>query len=813
MKFLLPFFATILLSLFLCSENCNSQVSISNETSSKRIFQNDEVVENNGVYFYRFDMTPINGVINGLIISGGYVNGKIECRNGKFHGEVLTFFDNGIDTLEIKYFDEGRPVGIHRRLHQNGVLASITSYRNYKLHGEQKAWWSDGTLEQKKEFSEGIPIGVSLKWNYHAVLIEKIEYQNGLIKKSEIFYNNGQREKTSQYIDGQLIDLFIYFKNGQIQSESHYSNEKLIGIQSEWLETGQLVKECHYLNGILTSPCQEWSSKGKRIPPEYNELENTQSDDRLINLNKDLKRLNTSLNRISDSPLDSYFWEKEQGIALADSIQYNEERYTKLLGYLNSYNIDSLDISIFKKLSQMVFLEHPKKHKLVQKWLDVKQNKKLKNGDYIISTNDSLLLFYELPDDPSPEPQLYKLYKLEEKELFYKNYSEPVGVILDDKELKLFRKLIKKGLLSSMSTAVMELELKRLTGLDNKYFELKKSLKKLENQLSKLEYTRDSMIEESEEKIKLLRIAMRNEIKTNNVTYIPSKTTIHLKENKVYLRENMEPLNGIIKDGKYEYGLYVDGIKEGTHREWYSNGQLKSEINYKGGSKYGLSRVFFKSGEFKSVVYYYYGRPISCEVWDELRNKCEDKNEYAVEYYFPKPRKEEDTSEQNEESKPITDGNNQSVEEVIDEVDRLIAFKYYENIEEEPPPAVTPPAPPPFISTCSCFLEQIIENIVDFPDVEAGFPGGAAAMMKWFNDNIKYPQTSIEMNEQGRVFLSFVVETNGSISNVKIERGISIDLDREAKRVIKKMPKWVPGESAGRAVRARCRLPINFQLQ
>ena len=132
-----------------------------------------------------------------------------------------------------------------------------------------------------------------------------------------------------------------------------------------------------------------------------------------------------------------------------------------------------------------------------------------------------------------------------------------------------------------------------------------------------------------------------------------------------------------------------------------------------------------------------------------------------------------------------------------------------ENIEEEPPPAVTPPAPPPPVAV----VEEVVAPIVDFPDVEAGFPGGAAAMMKWINDNIKYPQTSIEMNEQGRVFLSFVVETNGSISNVKIERGISIDLDREAKRVIKKMPKWVPGESAGRAVRARCRLPINFQLQ
>ncbi|MDB3905097.1 energy transducer TonB [Crocinitomicaceae bacterium] len=133
-----------------------------------------------------------------------------------------------------------------------------------------------------------------------------------------------------------------------------------------------------------------------------------------------------------------------------------------------------------------------------------------------------------------------------------------------------------------------------------------------------------------------------------------------------------------------------------------------------------------------------------------------------------------------------------------------------ENIEEEPPPAVTPPAPPPPVEKK---IEDVVAPIIDFPDVEAGFPGGPAAMKKWINDNVKYPQTSIEMNEQGRVFLSFVVETNGSISNVKIERGISIDLDEEAKRVISNMPKWVPGENAGRAVRARCRLPINFKLQ
>jgi protein TonB len=131
-----------------------------------------------------------------------------------------------------------------------------------------------------------------------------------------------------------------------------------------------------------------------------------------------------------------------------------------------------------------------------------------------------------------------------------------------------------------------------------------------------------------------------------------------------------------------------------------------------------------------------------------------------------------------------------------------------ENTEVPPIVDVTPPVPPPIVEE----VIVIAPPVVDFPDVEATFPGGASAMMKWINDNVRYPQTSIEMNEQGRVFLSFVVEADGSISNVKVERGISPDLDREAKRIIRSMPNWTPGESAGRIVRARCRLPINFQL-
>jgi protein TonB len=131
-----------------------------------------------------------------------------------------------------------------------------------------------------------------------------------------------------------------------------------------------------------------------------------------------------------------------------------------------------------------------------------------------------------------------------------------------------------------------------------------------------------------------------------------------------------------------------------------------------------------------------------------------------------------------------------------------------ENIEIPPTAQVTPPKPPPI----KISVVEVAPPIVDFPDEDAEFPGGAAAMMKWINDNISYPETSIEMNEQGRVFLQFVVEKDGTITNVKVDRGISLDLDKEARRVIRSMPNWIPGEIGGRSIRARCRLPINFQL-
>lgn len=109
-------------------------------------------------------------------------------------------------------------------------------------------------------------------------------------------------------------------------------------------------------------------------------------------------------------------------------------------------------------------------------------------------------------------------------------------------------------------------------------------------------------------------------------------------------------------------------------------------------------------------------------------------------------------------------------------------------------------------------VEIVEEPIADFAEVEPGFPGGEGAMMQWIQENIEYPQIAVEMGEQGIVYVQFVVNKDGSIEQVKIMRGVSDALDDEAKRVVKKMPKWTPGEQAGKKVRCRFTLPIHFRL-
>jgi len=104
---------------------------------------------------------------------------------------------------------------------------------------------------------------------------------------------------------------------------------------------------------------------------------------------------------------------------------------------------------------------------------------------------------------------------------------------------------------------------------------------------------------------------------------------------------------------------------------------------------------------------------------------------------------------------------------------------------------------------------QIFQVVEQMPE----FPGGRGKLMQYLASNIKYPPYAKEAGIQGRVFINFVVEKDGSITAVKVLRGIGGGCDEEAVRVVKAMPKWKPGMQRGKPVRVSFNLPVKFTLQ
>ncbi len=110
--------------------------------------------------------------------------------------------------------------------------------------------------------------------------------------------------------------------------------------------------------------------------------------------------------------------------------------------------------------------------------------------------------------------------------------------------------------------------------------------------------------------------------------------------------------------------------------------------------------------------------------------------------------------------------------------------------------------------------EEVVEQeIFQIVEEMPAFPGGEQKLLEYVAKNTKYPQIARESGIQGRVFIGFVVEPDGSVSNVKVLRGIGGGCDEEAVRVIKSMPKWKPGKQRGKAVRVSYQIPVNFKLQ
>ena len=104
-------------------------------------------------------------------------------------------------------------------------------------------------------------------------------------------------------------------------------------------------------------------------------------------------------------------------------------------------------------------------------------------------------------------------------------------------------------------------------------------------------------------------------------------------------------------------------------------------------------------------------------------------------------------------------------------------------------------------------------KVFDVVEQMPSFPGGPSALMQYLSSNIKYPVVAEENGVQGRVVCTFVVEKDGSITDVRVVKSVDPSLDKEAVRVVKGMPKWIPGKQNGSAVRVKYTVPVTFRLQ
>ena len=104
-------------------------------------------------------------------------------------------------------------------------------------------------------------------------------------------------------------------------------------------------------------------------------------------------------------------------------------------------------------------------------------------------------------------------------------------------------------------------------------------------------------------------------------------------------------------------------------------------------------------------------------------------------------------------------------------------------------------------------------KVFDVVEQMPSFPGGMAALMAYLQKSIKYPPVAEENGIQGRVVCTFVVERDGSVTDVRVAKSVDPSLDKEAVRVVSAMPKWIPGKQNGQSVRVKYTLPVTFRLQ
>jgi len=173
----------------------------------------------------------------------------------------------------------------------------------------------------------------------------------------------------------------------------------------------------------------------------------------------------------------------------------------------------------------------------------------------------------------------------------------------------------------------------------------------------------------------------------------------------------------------------------------------------------------------------------------------------TVQFLPPEVKKDEEVPE---EAPPPT------VEELKEAVAAEKTQEGDPNAEEA---IVAPEETAPVKEEVKVVEEKVEEQIFQVVEQNPEFPGGMAACYAYLGKNIKYPAAASRANVSGKVFLTFVVNTDGSIQDVSVLKGLGFGCDEEAMRVVKTMPKWKPGKQSGRNVRVKFNLPVSFVLE
>ena len=307
-----------------------------------------------------------------------------------------------------------------------------------------------------------------------------------------------------------------------------------------------------------------------------------------------------------------------------------------------------------------------------------------------------------------------------------------------------------------------------------------------------------------------------------------------VENEQVFANGNLQKETSYYPDGKRQLSYSAENqLKAGEYKMWHQNGQLNFSGNYKNNLKDGEFQEFNDSGVLLKAGIYKDGKLISGVpvVQDVMYDRPEKQAVYiggdeAFDEYLK--RSSTNINALKTVSKPtridlrflidktgrITDIENVSVIKA-DELSIL-----NEVFKELPvfSPATEEGIPVASINNLNFILSadglkrNTNDEVFANPDKMAEFSGGVVALRNFLASNVRYPKDAQISMAQGKVFVNFIVNEDGTISKVTIARGVHYLLDEEAIRVVKIMPKWIPGQKDGKPVRVSYTVPINFML-